>query len=137
MRYRPAGAWLMLTKSQRRLFDFIVKYTDENNDMAPTFQEMTTGIGHLSKSHVHRLLGALEERGFIRRIPNRARAIEVLKRLDSDNPVELARLHLASAKRALEGVEKGVHAAHLDVVLALIAIKTAIEHLGPGKGEAT
>jgi hypothetical protein len=63
------------------------------------------------------------------------RDLLALKLSDSDNPVERARRHLASAKRELEGVEKGVHAAQFDVIMALIAIKTAIEHLGLWKEE--
>lgn len=127
----------MLTKSQHDLLRFIVSYTDENGGMSPTFSEMAVAIGHPSKSHISKLVLQLEGRGFIKRIPNKSRAIEVLKGWESGNPVERARRHLANAKRELEGVEKGAYAAQFDVVMTLIAIKTAIEHLGPGKGVAT
>lgn len=67
-----------LTKKQRKLLDFIISSTDENRGVAPSFDEMKTAIGLKSKGNVHRLVTALEDRGWIRRIPQRARAIEVL-----------------------------------------------------------
>src|SRR5206468_5408214 len=48
--------------------------------ISPSFDEMREALDLKSKSGVHRLISALEERGFIRRLPNRARALEVLKR---------------------------------------------------------
>jgi SOS-response transcriptional repressor LexA len=67
----------MLTKRQRQLLDFIVEYT-ETRRIAPSFDEMKDALGLHSKSGIHRLINALEERGLIRRINFRARAIEVL-----------------------------------------------------------
>ena len=54
--------------------------------MPPSFDEMKDALDLRSKSGIHRLITALEERGFIRRLPNRARAIEVIKLPDSVNP---------------------------------------------------
>jgi hypothetical protein len=65
-----------ITAKQRELFDFIVANTD--GGVPPSFDEMAAGIGINSKSGVHRLLTGLEERGFIRRLRNRARAIEII-----------------------------------------------------------
>jgi repressor LexA len=68
----------MLTAKQRELLLFI---DDRLNDsgISPSFDEMREALELKSKSGVHRLISALEERGFIRRLPNRARALEVLK----------------------------------------------------------
>lgn len=66
-----------LTAQQRNLLDFI-KYHQAINRVTPSFDEMRVGMGLQSKSNIHRLIAALEERGYIRRLANRARAIEVL-----------------------------------------------------------
>lgn len=66
-----------LTAQQRALLTFIERYQRDHDGVAPSFDEMKEAIGLASKSGIHRLLTALEERGFIRRIKNRARALEV------------------------------------------------------------
>jgi repressor LexA len=68
----------MLTAKQRDLLLFIDKRLNESG-ISPSFDEMREALDLKSKSGVHRLISALEERGFIRRLPNRARALEVLK----------------------------------------------------------
>src|SRR5256885_14054973 len=68
----------MLTAKQRELLLFIDKRLNESG-ISPSFDEMREALDLKSKSGVHRLISALEERGFIRRLPNRARALEVLK----------------------------------------------------------
>ena len=68
----------MLTAKQRELLLFIDNRLNENG-ISPSFDEMREALDLKSKSGVHRLISALEERGFIRRLPNRARALEVLK----------------------------------------------------------
>lgn len=68
----------MLTGKQNELLRFIDKRLRESG-VSPSFEEMKEALSLKSKSGVHRLIGALEERGFIRRLPNRARALEVLK----------------------------------------------------------
>lgn len=68
----------MLTKRQRDLLVFLSTHVNETGLM-PAYIEMANAIGIASKSGIHRLVLALEERGFIRRIPNRARAIEVIR----------------------------------------------------------
>ena len=67
----------MLTAKQRELLNFLKQYQDEF-DHAPSFDEMKDAIGLKSKSGIHRLVSALEERGHIRRLANRARAIEII-----------------------------------------------------------
>lgn len=69
----------MLTPMQASLLRFISEYQRRNGGVSPTFEEMAKGIGVVSKSGIHRLITALEERGFIRRIEFRARAIDILK----------------------------------------------------------
>ena len=68
----------MLTAKQRELLLFIDRRLHDNG-ISPSFDEMREALDLKSKSGVHRLISALEERGFIRRLPNRARALEVLK----------------------------------------------------------
>src|SRR6202047_4493721 len=68
----------MLTRKQYELLRFIHERLKESG-IPPSFDEMKEALDLRSKSGIHRLITALEERGFIRRLPNRARAIEVLK----------------------------------------------------------
>ena len=68
----------MLTHQQEKLLQFINNFQLKSN-ITPSFDEMKDGLGLKSKSGIHRILSALEERGYIRKLNNRARAIEVLK----------------------------------------------------------
>ncbi|QKS00706.1 transcriptional repressor LexA [Sphingomonas sp. CL5.1] len=68
----------MLTKKQHELICFIHDRLAETG-VSPSFEEMKDALELKSKSGVHRLISALEERGFLRRLPNRARALEVVK----------------------------------------------------------
>ena len=68
----------MLTAKQRELLLFIDGRLKQDG-VSPSFDEMREALDLKSKSGVHRLISALEERGFIRRLPNRARALEVVK----------------------------------------------------------
>lgn len=72
----------MLTRKQHELLSFIQVRLEESG-ISPSFEEMKEALDLKSKSGVHRLISALEERGFIRRLPNRARALEVLRQPDS------------------------------------------------------
>src|SRR6202171_5758273 len=72
----------MLTRKQYELLRFISERLKESG-VPPSFDEMKDALDLRSKSGIHRLITALEERGFIRRLPNRARAIEVIKLPDS------------------------------------------------------
>ena len=68
----------MLTKKQLDLLDFISKRVARDG-VPPSFEEMKDALDLRSKSGIHRLISALEERGFIRRLAHRARAIEIVK----------------------------------------------------------
>lgn len=68
----------MLTRKQMELLDFIQKRM-ERDGVPPSFDEMKEALDLRSKSGIHRLITALEERGFIRRLAHRARAIEILR----------------------------------------------------------
>jgi repressor LexA len=72
----------MLTRKQQELLLFIHERMKESG-VPPSFDEMKDALDLASKSGIHRLITALEERGFIRRLPNRARALEVIKLPDS------------------------------------------------------
>src|SRR3984885_6071353 len=74
----PGGEAQMLTRKQAELLRFIHERLKEAG-VPPSFDEMKDALDLRSKSGIHRLITALEERGFIRRLPNRARAIEVIK----------------------------------------------------------
>ena len=68
----------MLTKKQKNLLVFINKKI-RSSGVSPSYEEMKNSLNLKSKSGIHRLISALEERGFIRRLPHKARALEVLK----------------------------------------------------------
>lgn len=84
----------MLTRKQHELLRFIQAKLEESG-ISPSFEEMKEALDLKSKSGVHRLISALEERGFIRRLPNRARALEVLRQPD-DSSVKAPRIATAS-----------------------------------------
>lgn len=79
----------MLTAKQRELLNFLTSYQAEF-DHAPSFDEMKDAIGLKSKSGIHRLVSALEERGHIRRLANRARAIEIIDTAPSASEAKAA-----------------------------------------------
>jgi repressor LexA len=68
----------MLTKKQKNLLLFINKKL-RSSGISPSYEEMKESLSLKSKSGIHRLISALEERGFIRRLPHKARALEVIK----------------------------------------------------------
>jgi repressor LexA len=75
----------MLTRKQYELLRFIHERLKESG-VPPSFEEMKEALDLRSKSGIHRLITALEERGFIRRLPNRARALEVIRLPESAAP---------------------------------------------------
>jgi repressor LexA len=75
----------MLTRKQLELLRFIHERLTESG-VPPSFDEMKDALDLRSKSGIHRLISALEERGFIRRLPNRARAVEVIKLPEAVTP---------------------------------------------------
>ena len=72
----------MLTRKQKELLDYLTAHA-EKSEVSPSFDEMRDALGLASKSGIHRLVSGLEERGYIRRLANRARAIEILKPVTS------------------------------------------------------
>jgi len=79
----------MLTRKQHELLCFINDRLVESG-VSPSFEEMKEALDLKSKSGVHRLISALEERNFIRRLPNRARALEVLRMPEVAKPAQAA-----------------------------------------------
>src|SRR4051812_31857805 len=75
----------MLTRKQHELLMFIHERIKEGG-VSPSFDEMKDALDLASKSGIHRLITALEERGFLRRLPHRARALEVVKLPESAAP---------------------------------------------------
>lgn len=79
----------MLTRKQHELICFINDRLGETG-VSPSFEEMKEALELKSKSGVHRLISALEERGFLRRLPNRARALEVIRMPERTEPKRAA-----------------------------------------------
>lgn len=89
----------MLTTKQHELLRFIQGKLEESG-VSPSFEEMKEALNLKSKSGVHRLISALEERKFIRRLPNRARALEVLRQTETGTAATPA-LKAANSNTAL------------------------------------
>ncbi len=81
----------MLTKKQHELLSFIHQHLNRQG-VSPSFDEMKDALGLKSKSGIHRLITGLEERGFIRRLPHRARAVEVMRLPDDMEAAAPAKL---------------------------------------------
>ncbi len=92
----------MLTLKQKNLLDFINMYY-KDNDMFPTYDEMRKALNIKSKSSVHKLISSIEERGFIERIPHKARAIQ-LKKKDQNVKKEIPFLGRIAAGNPIEAI---------------------------------
>ncbi len=68
----------MLTKKQKELLNYIQKFQSKNG-VTPSYEEMKSALNLKSKSGIHRLILALEERGFVKRLAHKARALEIIK----------------------------------------------------------
>ena len=75
----------MLTKKQKNLLMFINKKL-RSSGVSPSYEEMKSSLNLKSKSGIHRLISALEERGFIKRLAHKARALEVVNCLLYTSP---------------------------------------------------
>jgi len=119
----------MLTAKQRELLLFIHDRLGESG-VSPSFDEMREALALKSKSGVHRLISALEARGFIRRLPNRARALEVVKLPESAAPAppNVVQLRPAAPAAANDTIEIPLH--------GRIAAGTPIEALQGTEGFA-
>jgi len=106
----------MLTKKQYELL-VLIDQRIRDSGVPPSFDEMKDALGLKSKSGIHRLISGLEERGFIRRLPHRARALEILKL-----PESMERNHAQASKTAE------------NVVKANFGAKPTPAHSGNGNG---
>lgn len=88
-RIASGGHGAMLTKKQHELLLFIASRLRETG-IPPSFEEMKVALGLRSKSGIHRLMTALQERGFLKRLPHRARAVEILRLPDNVAPMRSA-----------------------------------------------
>jgi repressor LexA len=138
----------MLTAKQHELLLFIHKRL-EDSGVSPSFEEMKEALDLKSKSGVHRLIGALEERQFLRRLPNRARALEVMRLPGAAQPATqggaVADLAVARARRAQSAVPADAPATAVPLVGKIAAglpIEAIEDHeqlavpqalLGPGE----
>ena len=77
----------MLTKKQKELFVYLSDYIS-SNDISPSFEEMKNAVNLKSKSGIHRLITSLEQRGYIKRLKHKARAMEITKELQNNNPID-------------------------------------------------
>jgi repressor LexA len=98
----------MLTAKQRELLLFIDERL-KSDGVSPSFDEMREALELKSKSGVHRLISALEERGFIRRLPNRARALEVVKLPETRPSATVTPIRPVAATPANDTMEIPLH----------------------------
>src|SRR6187401_1527684 len=117
----------MLTRKQHELLTYIHEKLAETG-VSPSFEEMKDALDLKSKSGVHRLISALEERKFIRRLPNRARALEVLKVPETNAPASSATPRQIIPAAANDTIEIPLH--------GRIAAGTPIEALQGTEGFA-
>src|SRR5690348_592849 len=97
----------MLTRKQRELLQFIQERLADTG-ISPSFDEMKDALGLKSKSGVHRLITGLGERGFTRRLPHRARALEVTRL--SDDQMGAAGRGAAAATASADAGKRGFSA---------------------------
>ena len=76
----------MLTKKQKELFLYLRDYIS-SNDISPSFEEMKNAVNLKSKSGIHRLITSLEQRGYIKRLKHKARAMEITKELQNNSSI--------------------------------------------------
>ena len=113
----------MLTHQQEKLLQFINNFQLRSN-ITPSFDEMKDGLGLKSKSGIHRILSALEERGYIRKLNNRARAIEVLKfpnnktKFSNNNSITIPILGKIAAGHPIEAITDNTN--YIDIPQSLL-----------------
>ena len=120
----------MLTKKQRELLMFLEERISQSG-VTPSFEEMKDKVGLKSKSGIHRLISALEDRGFIKKLPFKARAIEILKlpnikqrpldektEIIDNQVVELPIVGRIAAGLPIEAIESGENTFYVPKVLA-------------------
>ena len=113
----------MLTHQQEKLLQFINNFQLKSN-ITPSFDEMKDGLGLRSKSGIHRILSALEERGYIKKLNNRARAIEVLKfpnnktKYSNNNSITIPILGKIAAGHPIEAITDNTN--YIDIPQSLL-----------------
>lgn len=120
----------MLTRKQRELLMFLEERISQSG-VTPSFEEMKDKVGLKSKSGIHRLISALEDRGFIKKLPFKARAIEILKlpnikqrpldektEIIDNQVVELPIVGRIAAGLPIEAIESGENTFYVPKVLA-------------------
>lgn len=120
----------MLTRKQRELLMFLEERISRSG-VTPSFEEMKDKVGLKSKSGIHRLISALEDRGFIKKLPFKARAIEILKlpnikqrpldektEIIDNQVVELPIVGRIAAGLPIEAIESGENTFYVPKVLA-------------------
>jgi len=117
----------MLTKKQRDLL-ILIHERLAKGEVAPSFDEMKDALGLKSKSGIHRLIGALEERGFLERLPNKARALHVRKLPDGYIPADHDTTDAAQKMQSNVSVAQASNSNVVDIPLyGKIAAGTPIE----------
>ncbi len=116
----------MLTAKQKELLLFIHQRIKETG-VSPSFDEMKDALDLASKSGIHRLITALEERGFLRRLAHRARALEVLKLPDSAAPAPGARTRSGFKPAVVGAISRESEGGYEIPVLGKIAAGVPIE----------
>ncbi len=99
----------MLTKKQKELYDYLCDYVIKNQ-ISPSFEEMKNAVNLKSKSGIHRLITSLEQRGFIKRLKHKARAMEIIKKdtstsKESNSYLEIPLLGSIAAGDPIEAIE--------------------------------
>ena len=112
----------VITAVQQKLLRFIANYMSEHRGVSPTYSEMGEGIGLRAKSGIHRIVRWLEERGAIRRLPNRARAIEITR---ADLLHEMPSVHVERAVVAFPPTAPGND--HIIHTVAIMGTTTKID----------
>ena len=116
----------MLTKKQKNLLLFINKKL-RGSGVSPSYEEMKNALNLKSKSGIHRLISALEERGFIKRLAHKARALEVLKLPETAGANDIYNSFSPSVIKGGLDTEKNKQSVHEIPVLGKIAAGTPIE----------
>ena len=119
----------MLTKKQHELLLFLEERISISG-VTPSFEEMKKKVGLKSKSGIHRLISGLEERGFIKKLPFKARAIEILKssntkKISADNKITMNNDHIVelpivgriAAGLPIEAIESGENCLYVPKML--------------------
>ena len=114
----------MLTKKQKNLLIFINKKI-RSTGISPSYEEMKNSLNLKSKSGIHRLISALEERGFVRRLAHKARALEVIKLPENASANDIFNSFTPSVIKG--GLDKSISSSSKISVLGSIAAGTPIE----------